>query len=73
MYNQLITTKETEALSEYTARLESTVASLLNTVDQLEKELYFVIRKNMQLEQTEVANAIALIRNPLCSKKEFRA
>lgn len=72
MHNQLITTKETEALADYTARLETTVASLLNTVEQLEKELYFVIRKNMQLENQEDSVTLALLKNPLLSRKEFR-
>jgi hypothetical protein len=65
--------KEIMTKVEYVAWLETTVASLLKANDEMDKVINALVRKNMQLENQELATTIALIRNPLNSRKEYQA
>jgi hypothetical protein len=71
--NEPTNNKEIMTKVEYVAWLETTVASLLKANDEMDKIINALVRKNMQLENQEIATTIALIRNPLNSRKEYKA
>ena len=71
--DQSTNNKEIMTKVEYVAWLETTVASLLKANDEMDKIFNALVRKNMELEKQEDAVTLALIRNPLNSRKEFRA
>jgi hypothetical protein len=71
--NESTNNKEIMTKVEYVAWLETTVASLLKANDEMDKIINSLVRKNMQLEDQEIATTIALIRNPLNSRKEYKA
>jgi len=71
--DQSTNNKEIMTKVEYVAWLETTVASLLKANDEMDKIINALVRKNMKLENQEIATTLALIRNPLNSRKEYRA
>lgn len=65
--NMILTKKE------YVMWLEMSLASALQTIESMHKDIYYMARKNMQLEDENIATSLALVRNPLRSVKEFHA
>jgi len=57
---------------EYVSWLEMQLVEYMSGYVRQEREIEFLVRKNMQLEGQEFATTLALLRNPLNSRKEFR-
>lgn len=54
---------------EYVSWLEIQLLQYMSTYERQEKEIEFLVRKNMQLEGQEFATTLALLRNPLRIKE----
>jgi hypothetical protein len=54
---------------EYVGWLEMQLVEYMLGYDKQEKEIEFLIKKNMQLEGQEFATTLALLRNPLRIKE----
>ena len=58
---------------EYLMWLEMSLASAIQALEGANKEIHFLMRKNMQLEDENLATTIALVKNPLRSIREYHA
>ncbi len=54
---------------EYVSWLEMQLVEYMSGYNRQEREIEFLVRKNMQLEGEQFATTIALLRNPLRTKE----
>ncbi len=54
---------------EYVSWLEMQLVEYMSGYNRQEREIEYLVRKNMQLEGEQFATTIALLRNPLRTKE----